>query len=174
MRETVIQAGLTLARDVRLAYADVLLAMDRQTIARDNEILRQRIAALTLKRQKFGDATPVEIAAARTDAERSTQEQRRTIEDLQIAQERFQALLGYTTGGPPLMASNAALPKLPLSADDLVNQALQTRPDALAVAEAVASAEAKQKLARCDWLRFSAMAMPSRISTSFNIAPASA
>ena len=68
VRETVIQAGLTLARDVRLAHADVLLALDRQAIARDNEVLRQRIAALTLKRQKIGDATPVEIAAARTDA----------------------------------------------------------------------------------------------------------
>src|SRR4029079_7001697 len=60
VRETVIQAGLNLARDVRVAYADVLLAMDRQVIATENEDLRNRIAGLAEKRFKAGDATGVE------------------------------------------------------------------------------------------------------------------
>ncbi len=154
IRGTVIQAGLTLARDVRLAYADVLLAKDRQTIARDNETLRQRIAGLAEKRLKAGDATPVEIAAARTDAQRSSQEQGRTVEDLQVALERFHVLLGYTNGGQPMTATDQPLPTVPASADELIEQALQTRPDALAAQHAAASAQAKQKLARCDWIRF--------------------
>jgi cobalt-zinc-cadmium efflux system outer membrane protein len=153
VRETVIQAGLTLARDVRFAYADVLFAVDRQTIARDGQTLRQRIAGLAENRQKFGEATPIEIAAARTDAQRAAQEFGRTIEDLQMALERFQVLLGYTAAGPPLQPTESPLPLLPASVDDLIEEALRTRPDALAVAEAVASAEKKQKLARHDWLR---------------------
>jgi cobalt-zinc-cadmium efflux system outer membrane protein len=154
VRETVVQAGLVLARDVRLAYADVLLAIDRQAIALDNERLRQRIAGLAEKRDKFGVASPVEMAAARTDSQRGSQEYLRTIEDLQIALERFHVLLGYTGGGPPLTPTPAQMPLLPDTADGLVELAVQSRPDALAVAQAVASAEAKQKLARCDWLRF--------------------
>jgi cobalt-zinc-cadmium efflux system outer membrane protein len=154
IRETVIQSGLNLARDVRVAYADVLLALDRQTIARDNETLRRRIASIAEKRLKAGDASPADVAAARTDVERSAQEFQRLDEDVAIALERLRILLGCTQPDCTLTPYDLPLPALPDSSESMLERALQTRPDALAVSQAVASAEEKVKLAHCDWIRF--------------------
>jgi len=154
IRETVIQSGLLLARDVRFAYADVLLAQDRQTIARDNQTLRRRIASIAEKRLQAGDANPADVAAARTDVERSTQEFERIKEDVGIALERFHVLLGCTEPDCRLSPIDQPLPVLPDSPENLLASALQTRPDALAVSQAVRSAEEKEKLAHCDWIRF--------------------
>src|SRR5438132_812174 len=44
------QAGLDLIRDVRQAYADVLLARGRQKVTQDNAKLRGDIASLAQKR----------------------------------------------------------------------------------------------------------------------------
>jgi cobalt-zinc-cadmium efflux system outer membrane protein len=149
-----VQSGLNLIRDVRAAYADVLLAEDRVQIARDAERLRRRIAELAEARLKAGDAGPVEVATARIDALRATQEAARLEDDVELARERLRNLMGVGATHPSLKLCEPPLPVINLDAATLVADALAARPDLAAAAHAVAVAEARLRLARCDWVRF--------------------
>ena len=153
--ETLVQAGLNLIRDVRWAYADVLLAEDRVKIARDAEKLRTRIAELAGARLKAGDASPVEVATAQIDARRAAQEAARLDDDVELARERLRNLMGVGVAHPSVEPVDTPLPAVEADAEELVADALASRPDVAAANRAVAAAEARLRLARCDWVRFS-------------------
>ena len=152
--ETLVQAGLNLIRDVRAAYADVLLAADRLQIARDAEKLRTRIADLAGARLKAGDASPVEVATAQIDARRAAQEAARLEDDLELARERLRNLMGVGISHSPVKPLDTPLPVVEADADALVADALAGRPDVAAADRAVAAADARLRLAHCDWVRF--------------------
>jgi cobalt-zinc-cadmium efflux system outer membrane protein len=93
-RERLVQAGLDLMRDTRLAYADWALAVERVRIADENRRLRERLLALTEERLRAGDATPLEVSTARIDATRAVQEATRAGNYLPIFEERLRNLTG--------------------------------------------------------------------------------
>lgn len=148
------QAGLDLMRDVRQAYADVLLANERVRIARDAVKLRGRIAELAEKRLKAGDISPQEAATAKIDALQAEQDAARIGYDVPVAEERLRYLMGV---GP--MRGSLPLDPVPpppcetFDSDALAEEAMRTRPDALAAAEAVAAAEARLRFAKLGWVR---------------------
>src|SRR5262249_42608294 len=93
-RERLVQTGLDLARDVRLAHADWVLARDRLRVAEESLKLRDRIAKLTTDRFNAGDATPLEVSTARADALRGKQESTRAANDVPIFEEKLRNLMG--------------------------------------------------------------------------------
>jgi cobalt-zinc-cadmium efflux system outer membrane protein len=155
--EVLVQASLNLIRDVRVTYADAILAEDRLHIARDAEALRRRIAALTEARLKAGDATPFDAAIVRTDLLRAEQDVRRLQSEQQRAQERLHYVVGLGTQAGFFRLQRNSLPALQVDVEDLVQAALTGRPDLLGAERAVAAAQARRRLAACDWFQCGAI-----------------
>ena len=139
------QAGLDLIRDVRQAYADVLLAEGRLRVGQEAIELRRKIANLAQVRLEAGDISAQELATARIDVLAAEQDLVRLSHDVALAQERLLNLLGFGLERPPLKLDSPPTPDVgQLNADILADEAIETRPDALAAAEnAAAAAEAR-------------------------------
>jgi outer membrane protein, heavy metal efflux system len=139
-----VQSGLDLAFSVRLAYSDLSLAIDRQTLAAEAAAILQRIDTLTQSRLAAGDIAELDARAARVDAVRSAQDAERTVHDVTIARERLRLLMG-------LAADDASLNELQDSGDagrcgpaaDLLKRALAARPDLRAAELAVQAAASR-------------------------------
>lgn len=149
------QAALDLIRDVRQSYADVRLAQGRLEIADESVRLRSSIEKLAQRRLAAGDISVQEAAAARIDALQARQERVRFAHDVPVAEERLRQLLGLGGLRTTLVLNMPPLPKRSVvEADVLAAEAVENRPDALAVEHAAASAAERARLARRSWLRY--------------------
>lgn len=148
------QAGLDLMRDVRQAYADVVLARERVRVAKEGVNLRGQIATFAEKRFKAGDASEQEAATGRIDAAQAEQDAVRIEYDVPILEERLRNLMGIgpLRGPLPLDPSPQPLCRT-FDPDALTNEAMGSRPDAVAAAQAVAAAEARLQFAKLGWVR---------------------
>jgi cobalt-zinc-cadmium efflux system outer membrane protein len=148
------QAGLDLMRDVRQAYADVVLAKERVRIAGESMSLRGRIADLAERRFKAGDASQQEAATAKIDALQAEQDAARIAYDVPVLEERLRNLMGIGELREPLTLDPPPLPTCrDFDAELLAQEAMSNRPDAIATAEAIAAAEARLKFAKIGWVR---------------------
>ena len=148
------QAGLDLMRDVRQAYADVVLAKERVRVAGEGVTLRGRVAELAEKRLKAGDISPQEAATAKIDALQAEQDAARIGFDVPVAEERLRNLLGIgPLRGPLPLDPSPPPPTQTFDPDALTQEAMASRPDALAAAESVAAAQARLEFARLGWVR---------------------
>lgn len=148
------QAGLDLIRDVRQAYADVLLARERVRVAEEGVKLRGRVAELADKRLKAGDISPQEAATAQIDALQAQQDLTRIRYDVPVAEERLRNFMGIGPLRGPLPLDPASPPACrEFDVDRLTEEAMASRPDAIAAAEAVAAAEARLRFAKLGWVR---------------------
>lgn len=168
--ESLVQTGLNLVRDVRLAYADSALANDRTHIA--NEALRQRneIAQIVQAKLRAGDISELETNATRLDARQAEELAARLQSEAAIAKDRLRFLLGMsvddTTFDLVAASSSANIPaglylniatsgsavsnqqRVNEEITNLIKQALAARPD-LRVAELAIEAAGK----RAKWER---------------------
>lgn len=151
--ERLTQAGLDLMRDVRQSYADVVLAKERVRIAGESVKLRSQIAELAEKRLKAGDASQQEAATAKIDSLQAEQDATRIAYDVPVLEERLRNLMGTgrrrAVGTRPSAHPNCRK----LETDCLTQEAIASRPDMLAAADAIAAAEARLKFARIGWVR---------------------
>ena len=148
------QAGLDLIRDVRWAYADVLLAEGRLRVGQEAIELRRKIANLAQVRLEAGDISAQELATARIDVLAAEQDLVRLSHDVALAQERLLNLLGLGLERPPLKLESPPTPAVgELSPTLLADEAIETRPDALAAAENAAAAAERLRLAKTSWFR---------------------
>lgn len=171
--QRVTQAGLDLLRDVRQAYADVLLAQERVRIAKEAVTLRGRIAELAEKRFKAGDVSEQEAATARIDALQATQDATRLQYEIPVAEERLRNVLGLGEERPTLTLAPRPAPyyqTFDLTA--LLNDAKQHRPDALAAQEAIAAAEARLQFAQLGWVRLLGVADATSGKNGHQLGPA--
>jgi len=152
--DRLVQNGLDLIRDVRQAYADVLLARERLQIAEETVRLRQHVAELAEKRLRAGDASPQGVTPARIDALRAEQDAIRTQFEIPLAEERLRNLLGIGEIRDRLIL-DSSIPTRPeqLDVELLTTQAVSNRPDAQAAEEAVAAAKERLQLASLGWVR---------------------
>jgi cobalt-zinc-cadmium efflux system outer membrane protein len=139
-----VQSGLDLALAVRVAYADLVLAIDRQALANETAAALLRIDTLTQSRLKAGDIAELDARAARVDALRSAQEAERAVHDVTIARERLRLLLGLPATDPSVntLENPAAVDECGAVAD-LLKRALAARPDLRAAELAVEAAAAR-------------------------------
>jgi cobalt-zinc-cadmium efflux system outer membrane protein len=139
-----VQSGLNLAMSVRIAYTDLALAGERQSLANDAAAILQRIDTLTQSRLAAGDIAELDARAARVDAVRAAQDAERAVHDLTIARARLRMLMG-------LAADDASVDTLQESAAvqscgsvaELLKRALAARPD-LRAAEITVEAAASR------------------------------
>lgn len=158
-----VQVGLDLVRDVRLAYADLGLARRRLALMTEAADLRDRVAELAAARVRAGEAAPLDSVTSRTDAIRARQDAARLVHDANIAEERLRALLGAGADRAPIALATDAPSDVAGGdnawADDdvdrLVARALDDRADARAAGLAVAAAHDRARLARSEIFIFS-------------------
>lgn len=148
------QAGLDLMRDVRQAYADVVLARERVRIAGESVKLRSRIADLATKRYDAGDISQQERATAKIDSLQAQQDAARIGFDVPVFEERLRNLMGIGPMRVSLSLDPSPVPPCrEFDAEMLSQEAMVCRPDALATADAIAAAQARVDLAKIGWVR---------------------
>lgn len=168
--ESLVQTGLNLVRDARVAYADLALANNRAQIAAESLRQRNEIAQIVVARLRAGDISDLETGPARTDAQQAEEQANRFNSEVALARER----LGFMLGLPPSDASlnlKASLSESPAASgtstnilnagpvsavqqpvvgdvNDLIKQALAARPDLRAAELAIEAAGRRAKWER--------------------------
>jgi cobalt-zinc-cadmium efflux system outer membrane protein len=148
------QLGINLIRDVRQAYADLLLARGNLAVAEEAVRIRSEISRLAAARLEAGDVSVQEAAITRIDAHIARQDVARLGYSVSIAEERLRNLLGLGLDRTPLVPVEVPPPRMVVEIPMLVNEAIGTRPDMLAAEENVAAANERLRLVQRDWFRF--------------------
>ena len=152
--ERLAQTALDLIRDTRQAYADVVFAKDRVAVADQSLELRGNIAKFAEKRLKAGDASEQESVTAKIDALQAKQDRTRIGYDVTLAEERLKNLTGLSgfAGGLPIIGPEELIAVEP-ELDALVDEAVRTRPDAVAAEVATQAAAERSRIAKLGWVR---------------------
>jgi outer membrane protein, heavy metal efflux system len=172
--ESLVQTGLNLVRDVRVAYAENALANNRARIAADSLRQRSEIAQIVEARLRAGDISELETSTARIDARQAAEETARWASEAAIARDRLRFLLGIpanekpfalTASSPVSSSDRAVYRSVAVSAgqparedlNDLLKQALASRPDLRAAEMAIEAAGKRAKWERSKIFSISAI-----------------
>jgi cobalt-zinc-cadmium efflux system outer membrane protein len=175
--ESLMQSGLNLVRDVRVAYADLALAGERSRIATEAVRERGQIAEIVSARLRAGDISELETSAARLDARLAEEQATRLAHEVALAADRLRALLGLAKDGPSFNLSPSSMdqtgaspsPAVKVSAraapalempgsgvvGELIKQALAGRPELKAAELAIEAAGQRAKWERSKILNLS-------------------
>ena len=115
-----VHSGLTLSRDVLVAYADLVLAGSAARIAGEEAVIRGDMAKIAAARYRSGDISGLEETSAQVAGLQAEETVLYASRDLQTARARLTVILGWG-GSPPAFAifpapaplvSEAPLPEL--------------------------------------------------------------
>jgi cobalt-zinc-cadmium efflux system outer membrane protein len=171
--EGLVQSGLDLVRDVKLAVTEVRLAERRVELANQAARLAAEVADLAESRLRAGEASALEAAAPRVDALLAREEAARLPHDVRLAWTRLRALLGPTFTETPLALGPAA-PAVGLPSDPvaLVEMAVASRPDVRAAELAIEAGRERVGLSRWEAITVSGLADANgKGSQGFEIGP---
>lgn len=157
--DELVQNGLNLVRDVRLAHSDLVLAQRRVELASQAVALRTRIAELTGKRLQAGEISELEATTARIDELRTRASAAGLPQQVSVAEARLKNLMGIAV----LSTSISAIEDLPalnrhIDTEQLVGEAMQSRPDLKAARMAFDAEQERATMSRWRWLRFDMVA----------------
>jgi cobalt-zinc-cadmium efflux system outer membrane protein len=149
-----VQDGLNLVRDVRVAFADLALADERFRLADENARLRKQITELAEARLRAGSASELDVMTARIDQLMEEQGAEHATHDVQLARERLRYLLGVGLTEIEVNVLVAAeAPEVDADPQELVDKALAARPDLWASEFALTAACQRARLAEWDYLK---------------------
>lgn len=149
LSEALVQNGLNLARDVKLAYADALLAEDRLRVASGSAELRGKIVEFSERRLRAGDIGQTEVQALRVEAQIAADQRELFRDGRRVAQERLRGWLGL-----PRLQSDLQLvaEDKPVSLPpNLAEVARQSRPDLRAAQLAIDAAKQRVAWEKSRW-----------------------
>ena len=149
--DQLVQNGLNVARDIRLAYTDLSLATEQAQLATEAVEIRQGIADLTLKRFKDGDISELETITSKVDALNAKALNGVQDQNILITHARLVTLMGIpttTTNLQPVALVETVIPAM--EEQTLIDIAIACRPDYHAASWAIAAAGERSKLSR--WL----------------------
>jgi cobalt-zinc-cadmium efflux system outer membrane protein len=158
--ETLVQNGLDVVRDTRVAHADLTFAVDRAALANEAVDVRQRIADLTKKQLDAGDISELEATTARIDLLRAQADAAGLQHAVAQAEARLKQLMSIGTWSTSLQPiadephSNVANYEL----QALIDEATTCRPDLRSASYALEAAKKRADLSRWQWLRFDGIA----------------
>jgi outer membrane protein TolC len=95
--DNLIQHGLNFIRDVRLAYAELILARERAKIVVEEAVLLNEIAAIASVRLRVGDINKLEETAFHLEAARTQEASVHFARDAKLAEERL-PILNWNNG----------------------------------------------------------------------------
>lgn len=159
--EGLVQHGLNLARDARVAQIELAAAERRLIIAKEGAELLAKIADLTEKRRRAGDTTGLDVRLARTEGQAAADQAARLSGGVDIARQRLRAVLGLRNDATSVNAAlNSRPAQTPPPWSELVEAALSARPD-LRAAELAIEAAVK----RAGWERARILALIPTLSS---------
>jgi len=180
--ETLVSRSLDLVRDTRLAYADYAIAQRRASLTAEAVRERGEIATIINARFRAGDISELETSAARLDARLAEAQAMSFAHDVVTARDRLRALLGAANNDPGFeiilapaaetasfdqpasLVTSTAAPATPVSSghqetlNELIEQALDARPELKAAQLAIEAAGQRAKWERSRILAVSAIA----------------
>ena len=149
--DQLVQNGLNVARDIRLAYVELALVTEQSRLATEAVEIRQSIADLTRARFNDGDISELETIASKVDALNAKAINGVQKQNISISQSRLASLIGIPTLDTqlePTMLDSISAPDL--DEQQLIETAMACRPDYHAARWSVAAASERSKLSR--WL----------------------
>ena len=166
--ETLVQRGLDLARDVRLAHADYSAALDHARLHGELAKLTREIAELTKHRLRAGDISELDARLVEIEALRAGDRMQEASQEINIAWERLRPLMGLPKGSSSPSASETKVETLAIGAtEELVEIAVSSRPDMRAAELSVEAAGRRLGWERSRTLGFVAPLLSSKaIGTS--------
>lgn len=139
--ENLVQHGLDLARDVRVAYVDLVLALAQNQIVEENSHLQTEIAEIAAARQRAGDISALEASTARLEALRAQEAAVNFAAGAELLRTRLNTLLGMNPSDTSFTLSPE--PEVELSQQnlpELLRAAFASRPDLRAAELAIEAA----------------------------------
>ena len=156
--QVLVQSGLDLARDARLAHANALRAAQAQALTAERAALESEITGLMQARLRAGDISEREANQQALAAEEAREAAARTARDSALALEQLRALLGWSESGRPFSVSGEDPPSLPASRTEaLLKDAFAARPDLRAAELAIEVAGERAKLEKAKIFTLTAM-----------------
>lgn len=153
------QSGLNLIRDVRVAYAQAVLAQEKLSVAESAYQLKQNIYQLSLKRLEAGDINGRDILLAENDAAIAKRDWELARFDIEIKRETLMNLMGtWPTASPPTLSPNISPACQAVEIDQLLAKSLDQRPDIVSARYAIDAAKERIKLSKVSWLKFTGTA----------------
>lgn len=154
-----IQSGLTLIKDVRVAYAQAVLAQERLSVAETSSQLRSNIYELSIKRIEAGDLNGKDLLIAKNDAAIAKRDWELTQYDIKIKQVILLNLLGISDKHRSITLSANVIPACQTEeVDSLLSKSIAKRPDIIAAKFSIDSAKEKVKLSNLNWLKITGSA----------------
>ena len=166
--ETLVQQGLNLIRDVKVAYTDLLLARERARLADEALKVRRRIQDLSESRLRAGDLSELEAGTARVDALRAHEEAQRARYDTQIVEQRLRLLTGAKDG--EFKPKDESL-TVATARDELERRALAARPDLRAAELGIEVAGKRVGLAKAEIFAISGILDAKRTDRGIEMGP---
>ncbi|MFT3711669.1 MAG: TolC family protein [Archangium sp.] len=138
---SLVQTGLDLVRDAKVAFAEAALANDRIRLARDAEALRGKLMRIAEARRKSGDLSELELSSVRLDLRRAEQDVLRLTREELAARERLAAVMGASVEQLGSIRLADPEPRQTSEPAQLVTEALALRPDLRAAELAIDAAQ---------------------------------
>jgi outer membrane protein, heavy metal efflux system len=156
--ERLVQDGLNVVRDVRLAYADLKLAQSQARLSQAGRDRFAELARIAEARLKAGAVGELDIAPLRLEAQVSQERTVRAALEAEWARQRLRFLLGLSLVDEAFEISpDKEVPPPGIDVESLVAEAVDSRPDLRAADLAVAAASQRHRLAHFDYLNVSAV-----------------
>lgn len=170
-----VQGGLDLVRDVRIAFSDLRLARSRSTLAREMSAVRDLLSEFMQARFRAGDISDLEAGAARVDALRARADATQALREEHSAIHRIRTLIAFAQDPHPVEFRLDA-PEPPDAAQDvaaLLTRAMAARPDLRGAELAIDAARERASLAEIDFLTlFAGADANAKGKKGFEIGPA--
>jgi outer membrane protein, heavy metal efflux system len=147
--EGLIQNGLTLVRDVKVAFANLLLAEQRLGLTVKHVEILRHIAQITESRWQAGEISELDAGTSRINALQAEEQIHQLTHEMTLVREQFRGLIGLGFEDASIVLQHSAtLPTTQRSAEELLTDALATRPDLRATELELEAAGQRVGLAR--------------------------
>lgn len=128
--EGLIQNGLTLVRDVKVAFANSLLTEQRLALTVKHAEILRHIAKITEFRWQAGEISELDAGTSRINALQAEEQIHQLSHEVTLVHEQFRALIGLGFEDASIVLQHSTiLPTTQRSAEELLTDALATRPD---------------------------------------------
>lgn len=154
--QALLQSGLDLVRDVRVALVELDLAVAREGLSREALSVRAQLRDIARERFRLGDASELDALAADAEHARASEDSRRLATEVLLGRERLARLLGWPLGETRVAPLPPPSP-VDLDGGKLEATALAARPDLRAAEIALESAARRSGLAEAEVFSLSAL-----------------
>lgn len=153
------QAGIDLIKDVRINYAQAVLAQEQLKVSELSYQLRNRIYELSLKQLEAGDINGKDTLLAENDATLAKRDWELAEYDAKIKMQNLLYVLGIVDLKEDINLSPNLIPACQIDeVGQLLTQSLEQRPDILSAQYSINAAKEKIKLSKVSWFKLTGTA----------------